>query len=256
MAADSDDRTSGVTGRTAVVTGGSSGIGRAVALALAERGMDVLVVGRRPQPLAATAALHPRIRARAADVSEPADVDGIVEGAVARYGRIDVVVNNAGFTGPGALGQIDPEWARRMWQTNVLGPALLVQAALPHLIDSRGSVINISSTFGSKPAPRLSWYGASKAALEHLTRSWALELAGRGVRVNAVAPGPTESEALDRAGLSRDEIERIKAEERDRIPVGRRGEPEDVAPWVVALADSASWVTGQVIGVDGGYLLA
>jgi NAD(P)-dependent dehydrogenase (short-subunit alcohol dehydrogenase family) len=92
--------------------------------------------------------------------------------------------------------------------------------------------------------------------MEHLTRSWALELAEHGVRVNAVAPGPTESEALDRMGLTPAEIASVKADERNRIPLGRRGEAEDVAPWVVALADPASWVTGQVIGVDGGYLLA
>ena len=90
--------------------------------------------------------------------------------------------------------------------------------ALPHLLDSRGSIINTSSTFGTKPAPGPSLYGASKAALEHATRSWALELAGDGVRVNAVVPGPTESEALDRIGLSDAEIEQVKADEGARIP--------------------------------------
>jgi NAD(P)-dependent dehydrogenase (short-subunit alcohol dehydrogenase family) len=154
------------------------------------------------------------------------------------------------------LEQIELAAAQQMWATIVLGPTLLAQQALPYLIDSQGVIINISSTFGAKPAPQLSLYGATKAALKQLTRSWALELGPRGVRVNAVAPGPVESEAFDRMGLSQAEIEHIKAEERDRIPLRRRGQPEDVASWVVALADPSSWVIGQVIGVDGGYLLA
>lgn len=139
----------------------------------------------------------------------------------------------------------------------MLGPVLLAQAALPHLAASQGAIINVSSTFGSRPAPGMSQYGASKAALEHLTRIWALELARQQIRVNAIAPGPTESEALDRLGLPAARIDEIKAGERERIPLGRRGEPEEVAYWVAALAGPAArWVTGQVIGIDGGYPLA
>lgn len=241
--------------RTALLTGGGSGIGRAIALALAEAGLDVLITGRRPDALAETAALHPAIRTHVADVADPDDHEATVA-AAARFGRIDLVINNAGIGAPGALGEIESEVARQTWATNVLGPILLTQAALPYLIKSRGSIINLSSTYGVKPAPGHSVYGASKAALEHLTRSWALELADHGIRVNAVAPGPTESEALSRMGLSADQIVAIKDQERRLIPLRRRGEVEDVVPWVVALAEHGGWITGQVIGVDGGYALA
>ncbi|MGH3804693.1 MAG: SDR family NAD(P)-dependent oxidoreductase [Pseudonocardiaceae bacterium] len=241
-------------GRTALVTGGGSGIGRAVAVVLAQRGMDVLIVGRRPEALAATAKLHTGLRYHVGGITELADIVEMTT-AAAKSGRIDVLVNNAGMGKPAPLGQIELATARQMLATNMLGPTLLTQQALPYLLESRGAIINISSTFGTKPAPRISLYGATKAALEQLTRSWALELAPH-VRVNAVAPGPVESEALDRMGLSRTEIEHIKADERDQIPLGRRGQPEDVASWVAHLADPTSWVTGQVIGIDGGYLLA
>lgn len=140
-----------------------------------------------------------------------------------------------------------------IFATNVLGPTLLARAALPHLRATRGNIVNVSSTFGHKPAAGVSHYGASKAALEHLTRSWALELASSGVRVNAVAPGPTETPMLERSGVPADALAAIKADEVKRIPLGRRGEPAEVAHWIVALADpAAAWVTGQVVGVDGG----
>jgi NAD(P)-dependent dehydrogenase (short-subunit alcohol dehydrogenase family) len=119
---------------------------------------------------------------------------------------------------------------------------------------TKGAIVNVSSTFGSKPAAGLSHYAASKAALEHLTRCWALELAPNGIRVNAVAAGPTESGALTgMMGLSPAQAETIKEQERGQIPLKRRGTPEEVARWIVALADPASdWITGQVIAIDGG----
>jgi NAD(P)-dependent dehydrogenase (short-subunit alcohol dehydrogenase family) len=252
-----EDSGSGWSERTAVVTGGGSGIGRAVAIELAEQGTDVLVVGRRADALAATAARHPGIRTHVADVARAEDVAAIVAAALAGRGRLDVLVNNAGMGRPAPLGGITADDAATMWTTNVLGPVLLTQAALPHLrAGAGGSIVNVSSTFGSKPAPGISFYGATKAALEQLTRSWALELAEHGVRVNAVAPGPTESEALVAMGLSADEIAQLEAREHAAVPLGRRGRPEDVAPWIRALADPTRWVTGQVVGVDGGYVIA
>src|SRR5690606_12571259 len=131
-------------GRSALVTGGGSGIGRAIAVALAECGAVVTVTGRRPDALAGTAELHPRIRTVVGDVGDPDRAEPMIETAVAGTGRLDVLINNAGVGVPLALGRIDPEVARRTWATNVLGPTLLTQAALPHLTESRGSVVNVS----------------------------------------------------------------------------------------------------------------
>jgi len=136
--------------------------------------------------------------------------------------------------------------------TNLTAPSLLARAALAPLREHGGAIINLSSTFGHRPVAGAAHYAATKAAIEQLTRSWALELAPDGIRVNAVAPGPTESEALSAAGLPEAVIAQIKAEETARIPLGRRGEPIEVADWVLRLADPAAWVTGQVLAVDGG----
>jgi NAD(P)-dependent dehydrogenase (short-subunit alcohol dehydrogenase family) len=175
-------------GRVALVSGGGSGIGRAAAVTLAGLGAVVVVTGRRRDMLEQTAASASGIEVVPGDVSRVDDASRIVQFAAAVAGRLDVLVNNAGLVRQTPLGEITPKSAQELWETNVLGPMLLTQFALPDLEHTRGAIVNVSSTFGRKPAPGISVYGATKAALEHLTRSWALELAARGVRVNAVAP--------------------------------------------------------------------
>ncbi|WP_405063015.1 SDR family oxidoreductase [Kribbella sp. NBC_01505] len=243
-------------GRVVVVTGASSGIGRAVAVQLAEAGAHVLGVGRRADRLAEIGALHSGIETLVADVREVGAPAAIVDAAVEHWGRVDALVNNAGVFVGMPLEDVNVAGIEELMAVNVTAPSLLANAVLPQLVKHQGAIVNVSSTFGHRPIPGGSHYGASKAALESLTRSWALELAPQGVRVNAVAPGPTESEALLAAGLNQDQVDQVKAAEANRIPLGRRGEPDEVAHWIVQLADPATtWVTGQVLAVDGGLAL-
>lgn len=244
--------------KVVIVTGGSSGIGRAAALSFAERGAKVVVTARRRAPLEAMAADHPDIVALVADAASPDDAGRTVATVVEMFGRLDVLVNNAGAGAILPLADATAEAITGIFAVNVLGPSLLAAAGLPHLAAAKGAIVNISSTFGHKPAAGLSHYAASKAALEHLTRCWALELAPHGIRVNAIAAGPTESGALTgMMGLSPEQAAAVEEQERRQIPLKRRGTPADVAPWIVRLADPASgWVTGQVIAVDGGLGLA
>jgi NAD(P)-dependent dehydrogenase (short-subunit alcohol dehydrogenase family) len=240
--------------KVVIITGGSSGIGRAAALRFAERGARVLITGRREAALEETAANHPNVAYIVADVSQPDDVVRTVGKAASLWRSIDVLVNNAGAGAILPLSDVTASRITDIFAVNVIGPSLLAQAALPHLKAAKGAIINISSTFGHKAAANLSHYAASKAALEHLTRCWALELAPSGVRVNAVAAGPTESGALTgMMALSPQQAAAVEEEERKQIPLGRRGDPLDIARWIVALADPASaWVTGQIIAADGG----
>lgn len=239
--------------RVAIITGGGTGIGRAVALQLAEAGASVLIAGRRRGPLDETAARHPAVAGLTTDVSDPADAQRLVDDAIARWDRVDVIVNNAAMMVQQELGAIEAGALSQSFATNVVGPTMLVQRALPHLHRTRGAVVNVSSTYGQKAAARIGPYAASKAALEHLTRCWALELAPKGVRVNAVAPGPTETPALSSFGLAPEAIEEVKRREREAIPLGRRGKADEVARWIVRLASpEEEWITGQVISVDGG----
>jgi NAD(P)-dependent dehydrogenase (short-subunit alcohol dehydrogenase family) len=245
-----------LTDRVVIVTGAGSGIGRATARAFAHAGARVLGVGRRVAALEETAAGHPSIAHHAADLSDSGSVQEVVGAAVERWGQLDVLVNNAGVAKIMPLADTRAAGINTLFDLHVVAPSLLAHAALPHLRRSRGAIVNVSSTYGHRPNPGAAHYGASKAALEQLTRTWAVELAADGIRVNAVAPGPTESQALAAAGLPEAAIDQAKQEEAARIPLGRRGEPDEVADWILRLADpDATWLTGQILTVDGGLEL-
>ncbi|WP_055616356.1 SDR family NAD(P)-dependent oxidoreductase [Streptomyces phaeochromogenes] len=240
----------------AIVTGAGSGIGRATAVALAESGAHVLGVGRRKEALEETAQAHTNIAVLPLDICEEGAADRVVATAAEWWGRIDVLVNNAGVTAVMPLAETDRSVITNLFELNVTAPSMLAHAALPYLRDSSGSIVNVSSTYGHRPLAGGAHYAATKSALEQLTRSWALELAPEGVRVNAIAPGPTKTDVLAAAGLPQNTIDDMLSHERGRIPTGRLGDPKEVANWIVRMADPlGAHITGQVLTVDGGLHL-
>ena len=245
------------TGKVAIVTGGSSGIGQAAALALAGRGAQVLVTGRTADRLAETATLSAGIDTLQADSADPDSSARIVAAAMDRWGRLDLIVNNAGAGRPLPLEAYDASIITDMAVINIVAPLELVKAGRAALRDSKGAIVNISTAVSRNAAPMLAHYAATKAALEHLTQSWAQELAPDGIRVNAIAPGPVKSGALTgMMGLSDDLAAQIEAQEAAQIPLGRRGVTEDIVPWILRLgASENAWMTGQILTIDGGWTL-
>jgi NAD(P)-dependent dehydrogenase (short-subunit alcohol dehydrogenase family) len=236
--------------KVVLVTGANAGIGEAIAVAFEEAGAKVFAMARRKDALEAARARHPRLHWVLADVAKESQVIPAVEAVVREAGRLDVVVNNAGIFLFAPLEQSTEELVRSQFEVNVFGSTFVARAALPALKASRGSIVNISSAAGHKPAPGGAHYGATKAALESLTRSWALELAPHGVRVNAIAPGPTATVGFKAMAPALQEAFVKQA------PLGRAGSTEEVAHWVVAVADpSVTWMTGQVLSIDGGMSL-
>ena len=240
-----------------LITGALTGIGRAAAFALAREGNRVVVSGRHEEAGQALAAELRGLGGEAefirADVRREDDVRNLVDQTVARFGRLDVAVNNAGTEGrPGPVTEQSAESYAATFDTNVLGMLLCLKHELRVMLAQRhGSVVNVSSIAGKKGSPGASVYVASKHAVEGLTKSAALEAAASGVRVNAVAPGPVETEMLNRFTGSADR----KADFVAGVPVKRAGTPEEIAQTIVFLAsDRASFITGQSIAVDGGKL--
>ena len=238
-----------------LITGALSGIGRATALAFAKDGAQIVVSGRRETEGKALEAELRSLGAEAAfiraDVRDEEEVRSLVDQTVARFGRVDAAVNAAGTEGqPGPVIDQTAESYAATFNTNVLGTLLSMKHELRAMqAQGRGSIVNISSTYGHEGAAGASVYVASKHAVEGMTKSAALEAASSGVRINAVAPGPTETGMLNRFTRTAER----KAALLKTVPLGRVGEPDEIARAVVFLAsDKASFVTGQILSADGG----
>jgi NAD(P)-dependent dehydrogenase (short-subunit alcohol dehydrogenase family) len=244
-------------GKVVVVTGGSVGIGRAAALAFAREGAKVVVSARREaegidavrriQEAGGTASF---VRA---DVSSEADVAAMIGYAVKTYGRLDVVFNNAGIEGK--LGPIETLTASDFDETfavNVRGTWLVMKHALPHLTKTKGAIVNNSSVAADLGLAGTTIYASSKGAIQTMTRTAAIELAKAGVRVNAVSPGPIETDMGSRFFGS---LDNMRGFAKSGVPVGVPGKPEDIAEAVLYLASpQASFVLGQTLTVDGGMV--
>ena len=254
-------------GRVAVVTGASQGIGRAITLALAAEGADVLLVARRTEGLDAVAgevaAMGRRAEVLSADVTDHAAADLVAATALDAFGRLDILVNNAGKGGPTPLLDLTPDdWAAAL-ELNLLSAVRLVHACVPTMRAQRwGRIVNISSRVALEPDPYFAAYAAAKAALVNFSKSCAGAFSGDGVLTNCIVPGLIRSEAVDEAARHSAEATGLTVEEvfaatlRKRpIPVGRLGEPEDVAALVALLvSDRSSWITGSCFVVDGGIV--
>jgi len=248
------------TGRVMVVTGGSSGIGRATARALGAEGARVVVAGRRGDRLEAVvreiAGSGGAGLAVTGDVRDPATGVAWVAAAVTRFGGLDGLVNAAGVIGKGGITQTEPEEWDRVMDSNLRSLYLMTRAAAPELVKRKGSIVNLSSVASTRPYPGLLAYCVSKAAVDMVTRCVALDLAPHGVRVNAVNPGVVVTELHtvthaqpDYAGF----LERSKSTH----PLGRVGQPEEIASLILfLLSDEAGWITGATHSIDGGRALS
>jgi NAD(P)-dependent dehydrogenase (short-subunit alcohol dehydrogenase family) len=240
-------------GKIAVITGGNSGIGLAAAQRFVAEGAYVYITGRRQSELdTAVRQIGRNVTAVQGDVSNLADLDRLYATVQQQHGRIDVVFANAGGVELAPLGEISEAHFDKTFNSNVKGLLFTVQKALPLLQDG-GSIILNASSAGIKAFPGGSVYSATKAAVRSFARGWTLDLKARKLRVNAISPGPINTPGANSVGNSEEEREQNQARFTAIVPMGRRGEPDEVAKAAVFLAsDDSSFITGIELFVDGG----
>jgi NAD(P)-dependent dehydrogenase (short-subunit alcohol dehydrogenase family) len=243
--------------KTIIVTGATSGIGRAAAEAFGREGGSIVLVARNETVLAdvaeRVAALGGRTVAYAADVTAADAADRIVRAALQINGALDVLVNAAGVIASGTLEATTDEMWNTMLAVNLTAPFRLMRAAAPHLAARKGAVVNVSSVNGLRSFAGVLAYNVSKAGLDHLTRCAAIEMAPLGVRVNAVNPGVTVTNLHRRSGMGETQYAAFLERSKETHPLGRPGRAEEIAELIVFLAsDRAGWMTGETIPIDGG----
>jgi NAD(P)-dependent dehydrogenase (short-subunit alcohol dehydrogenase family) len=245
------------TGKTVIVTGATSGIGRAAAEAFGREGASVVVVGRKETIVADVVRAIEEAGGRgfqcAADITAADAPTRIVGAAVDTFGGLDVLVNAAGIIAAATLDATTDETWDRMMEVNLRAPFRLMRAAAPKLIERKGSIVNVSSVNGLRSFPGVLAYNVSKSAVDQLTRCAALELAPVGVRVNAVNPGVTVTNLHRRSGMDETKYAAFLERAKETHPLGRPGQPHEVASLILFLAsDRAGWMTGETIPIDGG----
>ena len=243
--------------KIAIVTGAGSGIGRACALALIREGAHVVLVGRRKDRIEEVAReAGGSALPLAADVSKRAEIERVIERTVNAFGGVNVLVNNAGILYPGTAEQITEQQWDETFNTNVRGLWLLSCAVLPHMRKAGGgSIINMASVLGINGARNRAAYAASKGAVVLLTKCMAIDHGRENIRVNAICPSFVETELTATYLKNVPDPDAVRGERIRVHPIGRLGQPEDMAGLTVYLAsDESSWVTGAVFPVDGGYL--
>ncbi len=246
--------------KTAIITGASSGIGRATALLFAREKARTVLVGRKHEALLEikneTAQHGGESLIVLADVAQPEACRQAVEQAVAQFGGVDILVNAAGIIGTGSIVNTTPEAWHEMMTVNLHSVFHMMQFAVPHLQRSKGNIINLSSVTGTRAFPNVLTYCVSKAGVDQLTRCAALDLAASGVRVNAVNPGVVVTNLHRRSGMDETKYAAFLEHSKTTHPMGRVGTAEEVAEAILFLAsERAGWITGVTLNVDGGRQL-
>jgi NAD(P)-dependent dehydrogenase (short-subunit alcohol dehydrogenase family) len=244
-------------GKTAFVTGATSGIGKACAIAFAQEGAQVAIVGRKEDALKEVAdelkSLEIDVLPLQADLADDTQARSVIAETLKGFGGIDVLVNAAGHISSGTIETTSASDWDKMMNVNVRSIYRLMQEALPSLIERKGNVVNVSSVTGLRAFPGVLAYCVSKAAVDQLTRCAALELAAKGVRVNAVNPGVVVTQIHKRGGMNDDAYAAFLEHSKQTHPLGRVGRPEEIASLVLFLAsEKASWITGATYSIDGG----
>ena len=247
-------------GKSVIVTGATSGIGRAVARRFAESSAQVAAIGRNELALGDVnddiTNMGGTVLTIAADVTSSDDIRSAVDKAISAFDRLDVLVNAAGHISSGTIENTSMSAWDAMMNVNLRAVFHLMQLCVPHLIKTKGNIINVSSVTGLRSFPGVLAYCVSKAGVDQLTRCAALELAPKGVRVNAVNPGVVVTEIHKRGGMADDDYANFLEHSKSTHPLGRVGDPAEIAELVFYLAsDKASWITGATYSIDGGRAL-